>query len=229
MVKKSENLQQAIAYEFSNLDLAQQALTHRSARRSHNERLEFLGDSLLGFIIAEALFDLHPEASEGELSRMRASLVNKASLAAIARELKLGDFLQLGMGELNSGGQQRDSILADSVEALIAAIYLDGGMQACKAFVLSINKHKLSTEATNSRQKDCKTRLQELLQAQGRSLPVYEVVEVTGAAHEHVFHVRCKLGFLRSEAIGTASSKRAAEQQAAEKILNSIKLSIGEP
>ncbi len=228
MVKKLENLQQALAYEFSNLDLAQQALTHRSAHKSHNERLEFLGDSLLGFIIAEALFDLHPEASEGELSRMRAGLVNKVSLASIARDLKLGDFLLLGQGELNSGGHKRDSILADSVEALIAAIYLDGGMQACKAFVISTNKNNLSPEETTTKQKDCKTRLQELLQAQGRGLPVYEVVEVSGAAHEQFFHVRCKLDFLRSEAIGTGYSKRAAEQQAAQKILNSIEHFVGE-
>ncbi len=228
MVKKLEKLQQSLAYQFSNLDLAQQALTHRSASKSHNERFEFLGDSLLGFIIAEALFDLYPEASEGELSRMRASLVNKASLAAIGRELQLGELLQLGAGELKSGGMERDSILADTVEALIAAIYLDGGLEACKQFVKTINARNLSTEEGSAKQKDCKTRLQELLQAQGRALPNYEVVEVSGAAHEQVFHVSCSLEFLQKKAVGIGSSKRLAEQQAAEKMLDSIEESIGE-
>lgn len=222
MVKKLDTLEQTLAYQFSNPELAKLALTHRSANAEHNERLEFLGDSLLGFIVADLLFELNPGASEGELSRMRSSLVNKTALAAIARKLELGKFLQLGTGERNSGGKDRDSILADTVEALIAAIYLDGGMAPCKVFVIAINGSKLATKSGVTKQKDAKTRLQELLQAQGRKLPDYEVVEVAGAAHEQVFHVSCKLESLNIQAQGSGSSKREAEQAAAEKILDSI-------
>ncbi len=140
MVKKLDKLQQTLAYQFSDPALARLALTHRSASASHNERLEFLGDSLLGFIIAEILHEQNADASEGELSRMRASLVSKPALAAVARKLGIGEFLRLGSGEMNSGGSDRDSILADTVEALIAAIYLDGGMKPCKAFVISMHE-----------------------------------------------------------------------------------------
>jgi ribonuclease III len=222
MVKKLESLEQSLAYQFSNPDLAQLALTHRSANAVHNERLEFLGDSLLGFIVAETLFRLNPHASEGELSRMRSALVKKSALAAIARALNLGDYIQLGSGELNSGGDDRDSILADTVEALIAAIYLDGGIDACTAFVNKISEAKLVQQASATKQKDAKTRLQELLQAQGRPLPKYKVVEISGAAHEQVFHVSCKLESLGAEAAGSGSSKREAEQKAASKILQEL-------
>jgi ribonuclease III len=225
MVNKLDKLQQTLAYQFSNPKLAQLALTHRSATASHNERLEFLGDSLLGFIIAEVLYELHPEATEGELSRMRASMVKKSALAKIARNLQLGDYLQLGSGELNSGGSERDSILADSVEALIAAIFLDGGMQACKSFVKSINASMLSTKAVRGKQKDAKTQLQEFLQAQGAALPDYEVLEIGGVAHDQVFHVSCKLESRGQSAKGSGSSKREAEQQAAQKLLDAIKAS----
>lgn len=223
MVKKLQNLQQSLDYQFSNPDLAQLALTHRSANARHNERLEFLGDSLLGFIVAETLFSLNPEASEGELSRMRSALVNKHALAAAARSLGLGDYLLLGSGEANSGGGDRDSILADALEALIAAIYLDGGMDACAAFVKKISESKLGLEETAATErKDAKTRLQEFLQARGKNLPRYEIVEITGAAHEQVFHVSCKLLSFDTEAAGTGSSKREAEQQAAEKIMDAL-------
>lgn len=223
MVKKLANLQQSLAYQFSNPDLAQLALTHRSANAEHNERLEFLGDSLLGFIVAETLFAMNPQASEGELSRMRSALVNKNALAAAARSLGIGDHLLLGSGESNSGGNDRDSILADTVEALIAAIYLDGGMDACTAFVKKISESKLAQEeAAATEQKDAKTRLQEFLQARGKKLPKYEVVEITGAAHEQVFHVSCVLQSLGAAATGTGSSKREAEQQAAMKIMDAL-------
>lgn len=223
MVKKLANLQQSLAYQFSNPDLAQLALTHRSANAEHNERLEFLGDSLLGFIVAETLFTMNPQASEGELSRMRSALVNKNALAAAARSLGIGDHLLLGSGETNSGGSDRDSILADTVEALIAAIYLDGGMDACAAFVKKISESKLALkEAAATEQKDAKTRLQEFLQARGKKLPQYEVVEITGAAHEQVFHVSCVLESLDAAATGTGSSKREAEQQAAMKIMDAL-------
>lgn len=222
MVKKLANLQESLSYKFSDPNLAQLALTHRSANASHNERLEFLGDSLLGFITAELLFENNPDATEGELSRMRASLVNKSALAAVARKLNLGEFLLLGSGEKNSGGSDRDSILADAVEALIAAIYLDGGMKPCKAFVVEMSGNKLAKGVAAAKRKDAKTRLQELLQARGESLPNYEVVEIAGAAHEQVFHVSCSLDSMRIDAVGTGPSKRLAEQQAAQKILDSI-------
>ena len=228
MVNKLENLQQSLAYQFSDPDLAQLALTHRSANAAHNERLEFLGDSLLGFIVAETLFTLNPQASEGELSRMRAALVNKKALAAAARSLGIGEYLQLGTGEATSGGSDRDSILADSVEALIAAIYLDGGIDPCTTFVKKISESKLAIDAAATEQKDAKTRLQEFLQAQGKSLPKYDVVKISGAAHEQVFHIRCSLASLGAEAAGSGSSKREAEQAAAKKILDSIEASTNQ-
>jgi ribonuclease-3 len=222
MVNKLENLQQSLAYQFSNPDLAQLALTHRSANAAHNERLEFLGDSLLGFIVAETLFTLNPQASEGELSRMRSALVNKNALAAAARSLGIGEYLQLGTGEAKSGGSDRDSILADAVEALIAAIYLDGGIDPCTTFVKKISESKLAIDAVAIEKKDAKTRLQEFLQAQGKSLPKYEVVKISGAAHEQVFHVSCRLEPLGTESEGSGTSKREAEQQAATKILDAM-------
>ena len=222
MVNKLANLQQSLAYQFSNPELAQLALTHRSANAAHNERLEFLGDSLLGFIVAETLFTLNPQASEGELSRMRSALVNKNALACAARNLGIGDYLQLGTGEANSGGSDRDSILADTVEALIAAIYLDGGLGACTTFVKKISESKLAIDAAATEQKDAKTRLQEFLQAQGKSLPEYQVVEISGPAHEQLFHISCSLKSLGTEATGSGSSKREAEQAAAKKILEAI-------
>lgn len=222
MVKKLEKLQQRLGYEFSNPELARLALTHRSSNATHNERLEFLGDSLLGFVVAEMLHNEHRDATEGELSRMRASLVSKPALASVARRLDLGPHLLLSSGELNSGGADRDSILADAVEALIAAIYLDGGMTPCRAFVISMNKSKLSRGVKKAKQKDAKTRLQEFSQARGWALPKYKVLTTTGAAHEQVFHVSCSLEAMGIDAEGAGSSKREAQQQAAEKILQTI-------
>lgn len=222
MTDKLDRLQHKLDYQFSNPELARQALTHRSANKLNNERLEFLGDSLLGFIIAQALYEIHPQSTEGELSRMRASMVNKSALAEIAREMELGDFLLLGSGELKSGGMNRDSILADSVEALIAAIYLDGGMQVCSQIVRNLNEKNLNSHTGHRKQKDCKTRLQELMQARGRELPEYEITEVSGAAHQQVFHVSCKIDILNDAQMGSGGSKRDAEQQAAQKILEAL-------
>lgn len=222
MVNKLENLQQSLAYQFSNPELAQLALTHRSANGVHNERLEFIGDALLGFIVAEMLFTLNPQATEGELSRMRSALVNKNALAAAARSLEIGEYLQLGTGEANSGGSDRDSILADTVEALIAAIYLDGGIDACTTFVKKISESTLAIDTATTERKDAKTRLQEFLQAQGKKLPKYEVVEITGAAHEQVFHVSCRLESFGTESAGSGTSKREAQQHAAMQILDEI-------
>ena len=222
MVNKLENLQQSLAYQFSNPELAQLALTHRSANAVHNERLEFIGDALLGFIVAEMLFTLNPQATEGELSRMRSALVNKNALAAAARSLEIGEYLQLGTGEANSGGSDRDSILADTVEALIAAIYLDGGIDSCTTFVKKISESTLAIDTATTERKDAKTRLQEFLQAQGKKLPKYEVVEITGAAHEQVFHVSCRLESFGTESAGSGTSKREAQQHAAMQILDEI-------
>ncbi|GJM12441.1 MAG: ribonuclease 3 [Pseudohongiella sp.] len=228
MVKKLENLQQSLAYQFSNPELARLALTHRSANAAHNERLEFLGDSLLGFIVAKMLYARNPEASEGDLSRMRAALVNKNALAAAAREIGLGEHILLGTGEANSGGRDRDSILADAVEALIAAIFMDGGMKPCEAFVRKISERKLAQDTSKTKRKDAKTRLQEFLHARGSSLPSYEVVKTSGVAHAQVFHVGCRVESLGAEALGSGSSKREAEQAAAKKILDEIEAKSGE-
>lgn len=217
-----EKLQKHLNYQFSNQELALRALTHRSANRQNNERLEFLGDSLLGFIVAETLFEIYPQAQEGELSRMRSSLVNKEVLAEFARELELGDCLQLGLGELNSGGKHRDSILADAVEAIIAAIYLDGGIEACKHFVRNWSEARLASQVSNQQQKDNKTRLQELMQAAGLPLPRYEVVEVTGVAHQQMFQVSCRVTSLPDAQFGGGRSKRIAEQEAAQKVLDQL-------
>jgi ribonuclease-3 len=172
-----DKLQQLLNHKFSDPDLARLALTHRSANKLNNERLEFLGDSLLGYIVAEILFEVFPQASEGELSRLRAMLVNKTTLAEIAREINLKNFIQLGSGEKKSGGDNRDSILADAVEALIAAIYLDGGINSCRSLIKDWIADRIATESVVEQQKDAKTKLQEMMQAQGLSLPVYSVLE----------------------------------------------------
>ncbi len=198
------------------------ALTHRSANKLNNERLEFLGDSLLGFIIAESLCLINVDASEGELSRMRSSIVNKDSLAQIARTLQLGDFVCLGAGEAKTGGRERDSILADAVEAVIAAIYLDGGMGDCKKVVEHWNSDKLSTEDPKQGQKDYKTRLQELMQSRGAVLPSYFTIGTSGEAHQQTFLVECRAEGLGQPQQGSGRSKRVAEQSAAEKALTAL-------
>lgn len=220
MLTNLDKLQQNLNYCFSDTELAQRALTHRSADKLNNERLEFLGDSLLGFVVAEILFESYPQATEGELSRMRASMVNKDSLAAIARDIELGDYMKLGAGEIKSGGKHRDSILADGVEAIIAAIYLDGGIHACKDFIRSWSIEKFTAQDTAQDQKDFKTRLQELMQARGKALPAYTVVEISGEAHQQTFLVECAIGQLTDPQQGSGRSKRTAEQSAAQKILD---------
>ncbi|MBT6058091.1 MAG: ribonuclease III [Gammaproteobacteria bacterium] len=219
MANELDKLQDNLNYQFSDLGLLELALTHRSAEKNHNERLEFLGDSLLGFIVSDSLYQQHPSATEGELSRMRSSIVNNASLAAIAREMRLGDHLRLGSGESKSGGNERDSILADSVEALIASVYLDAGISAFIKFVNNWFAAALQTgndlEQKLQQQKDSKTRLQELMQSKSLPLPHYEVTEVNGAAHEQIFKVSCQITSLNTLQQGSGSSKREAEQEAA--------------
>jgi ribonuclease-3 len=199
--------------------LIEQALTHRSAGPLNNERLEFLGDALLGLIIAEALLERFPRASEGELSRRRATLVNKEALAGVARGLRLGDYLRLGSGELRTGGHARDSILADAFEALLGAIYLDQDFATARQVVLSVFDEPLSDGANRDAGKDPKTRLQEWLQARQLGLPDYEVIDIHGEQHAQRFSVRCRLAGDSREAVGDGSSRRRAEQQAAETML----------
>ncbi|HEY4293281.1 ribonuclease III [Luteibacter sp.] len=208
-------------HSFRNPDLANLALTHRSAGKPNNERLEFLGDALLGATVAELLYEAHPNASEGELSRLRAQLVNGQALAVIARELELGDVLKLGPGELKSGGFRRDSILADAFEALVAAVYLDDGYDACRQVVRRLFTPRVAEIKRSS--KDAKTRLQEWLQGRGMALPVYELTGSYGDDHAKVFDVSCSIDEpepIRVE--GRAGSRRAAEQDAAEAILRRL-------
>lgn len=208
-------------YRFRDPALAQLALTHRSVGKPNNERLEFLGDALLGAIVAEMLYEAHPKASEGELSRLRAQLVNGQALAVVARELALGDGLKLGPGELKSGGFRRDSILADAFEAMVAAVYRDGGFDACRQFVRGLFAERIIALRRSS--KDAKTRLQEWLQAKGLPLPHYELVASHGEDHAKTFDVSCSIGEpLAFIAEAHGGSRRAAEQDAAEAVLNRL-------
>ncbi len=214
-----ERLCRSIGYEFGNPGLADTALTHRSAGSCNNERLEFLGDAILGFVIADYLFVQFPEAAEGELSRLRAGLVKGDSLAQIARQLELGKFLNLGPGELRSGGHSRGSILADAAEALFAAIYLDGGYESARKIILALFDEKLSGLTKKSQQKDPKTRLQEVLQAKKLPLPVYTIVSITGEQHDQCFTVSCEVADLDLGTEGRGTSRRKAEQDAASQFL----------
>jgi len=215
-----ERLSRDIGHQFSDLALADQALTHRSAGSKNNERLEFLGDAILGFVIADELYQHLELADEGQLSRLRAGLVNGESLARIARGIDLGAYLLLGPGELRSGGQSRDSILADALEALFAAVYLDAGYEAAHATVLRLFNGHITELSLDSQQKDPKTRLQEYLQARHLGLPAYEVIEVSGEPHDQIFEVRCTITDLDMDAIGTGGSRRKAEQAAASVLLD---------
>lgn len=207
-----------LGYRFADEALLQLALTHRSAGRPHNERLEFLGDALVNLVVAEMLFDARPRADEGELSRLRAQLVSEPALAARARELHLGDELKLGSGELKSGGFRRDSILADAFEALVAAIYRDGGYSACRDWLHGVFATPLADAGPP--QKDPKTRLQEWLQGHGWPLPHYELLAERGEEHVPWFDVVCVIEQPRAGRFdGGGASRRAAEQMAAEAAL----------
>jgi ribonuclease-3 len=202
-----------------SLALVEQALTHRSAGPVNNERLEFLGDALLGFVIAEALLQRFPEASEGDLTRRRASLVNREALARIARTLALGDYLRLDAGALRTGGHARDSVLSDGLEALIGAVYLDQGFATAKRTILSVFAEAMADTSKREARKDPKTRLQEWLQARRRDLPEYGVTAVTGEQHAQRFEVCCRLPDDGLSCVGTGSSRRRAEQHSAETML----------
>jgi len=204
-----------IPYRFEDGRLLEQALTHRSTGPGHYERLEFLGDSLLSMVIAEQLFLERPHATEGELSRLRSRLVRDVTLARMARELSLGDHLRLGAGELKSGGFLRESILADVVEAIIGAIYLDGGFQAARGVIRTLFADRLADLPDADSLKDPKTRLQELLQGRGHALPSYEVIGESGADHAKRFEVECRAEDLVEPVRAEAGSRRKAEQAAA--------------
>lgn len=218
----AQRLQRLIGYRFHDEDLLRLALTHRSASANHNERLEFLGDSVLGYLVSDILYARHPRADEGRLTRMRAQLVKRETLAATASNLVLGDYLVLGTGELRSGGQSRDSTLADALEALIAAVYLDGGLGAARDLIVRLLAERLDDIEPSSERKDAKTRLQEYLQARRQSLPEYQVVKVFGEQHEQTFVVACALPDLGRLTEGIGGSRRKAEQAAAESMLHAV-------
>lgn len=207
-------------HRFRDPSLLERALTHRSAATAHNERLEFLGDALVGALVAEALYTRWPKAAEGELTRARAELVRESSLALLARNLELGSRILLGPGELKSGGHRRDSILADALEALVAAIYLDAGFETCRDVVLPWFAEAIDAlPPPHKLGKDAKTRLQEWLQARQRPLPVYSLLSESGEEHAKTFLAECALGDPPLRREGEGGSRRAAEQQAAEAVL----------
>ena len=212
-------LEQRLGHRFRAPELLDQALTHRSAGGAHNERLEFLGDGILNFVVAAALYELRPEAPEGELSRLRASLVNGPSLAELARALELGACLRLGGGEMKSGGERRDSILADTLEALLGAVYLDAGFDTARRVVLALYRERLRRLPDSEQLKDPKTRLQEALQGIGRPLPEYTVLAESGEPHQRSFRVQCRVVDSGACTEGEARSRRRAEQRAAERML----------
>lgn len=221
MIRSPDRLQQQLGYTFADATLLAQALTHRSAGSRNNERLEFLGDAVLGSVIAGELFHRFPNASEGRLSRLRASLVRRESLADIARNLELGHYLELGPGERKSGGHRRDSIMSDALEAIFGAIYLDSDFVACRRCILDLFGKRLDGLSEAVVLKDPKTRLQEYLQARHMPLPEYAVIEVSGEAHAQHFRVTCRVAE-RDPVTGTGGSRRQAEQDAAAQVLENL-------
>jgi ribonuclease-3 len=222
-------VERSFGYVFRNAALCDAALTHRSAGGGHNERLEFLGDSILNCSVARLLYDAHPEADEGELSRLRASLVSGDTLARIAGELGLGEHLRLGGGELKSGGFRRASILADALEAMLGAIFLDSGFEAAAATVRRLIESRMSDLPSAALLKDPKTRLQELLQGRGLALPVYTLTAVAGDAHDQSFTISCEVPVLELAAVGEGASRRRAEQLAAARLLDLLPSELRKP
>jgi len=211
-----------LGYEFKDSSYLKQALTHRSAAALNNERLEFLGDSILGFVIASELYNRFNCQTEGKLSRLRAFLVKGEMLADIALEINLGDYLNLGQGELKSGGFRRASILADTLEAVFAAIYLDGGIESAKKAILHLYSSRLEDPSLQDSLKDAKTQLQEYLQANKYPLPEYELTAVEGEEHDQVFHVQCTVPALKVNSTGHGNTRRKAEQEAAKRMFKQI-------
>ena len=219
MIKNPEILAGRLGLSFADPSLFVMALTHRSVGARNNERLEYLGDSVLGFVIAQKLYELFPEAGEGALSRLRASLVNQNSLAELARLHNIGDYLILGSGELKSGGFRRDSILSDALEAIMGALLKDQGIAVCQQWILHLFTDKLVALRADDWTKDPKTRLQELMQASRKPLPVYELVGMSGADHAQTFEVQCSVAVTADTCHGVGISRKKAEQAAAENML----------
>ena len=211
-----------IDYRFRDPGLLRQALTHKSRGPAHYERLEFLGDSVLNLVVATRLYERHPGAPEGDLSRMRARIVRGRTLAEIAEGIGLGRHVILGVGEMRSGGQRRSSILADAFEAVLGAIYLDGGFGACRDVILALCNPRIDGLPAAGELKDAKTRLQEWLQGRGRPLPVYVLVGEEGAEHAKRFHVECRLQDGEGSVIASGASRRRAEQEAAARVLEGL-------
>ncbi|NIH41260.1 MAG: ribonuclease III [Buchnera aphidicola (Periphyllus aceris)] len=220
----TKKVQKILGYVYNKKELLKQALTHRSSSIHHNERLEFLGDSILSFVIANALYKFFPNVNEGDMSRMRATLVRGNTLAKIACEFDLGEYLKLGQGELKSGGFKRESILANTIEAIIGSIYLDSDIYTIEKLILKWYKKRLKEISPGNAQKDSKTRLQEYLQSKHLPLPNYIVVKVYGEAHNQLFTIKCEILNISEKLIGIGSSRRKAEQNAAQYAL--IKLGI---
>ncbi len=218
----TDRLCKRFSYEFHDPNLLKRALTHRSATAVHNERLEFLGDAVLNLVISEALFRAREQATEGDLSRLRASLVKRETLASLAKDLDIGEYLLLGSGELKSGGFRRESTLADGLEAVIGAIYLDGGFDACRAAVLHVFRERFDNLPGDENIKDPKTRLQERLQAEQLPLPDYRIVESWGEPHARTFRVECSLVNPPRRCRATGSSRRRAEQAAAQSLITQL-------
>jgi len=212
-------------HEFSDLSLLTLALTHRSRGSKNYERLEFLGDSILGFVVADWLYSHYPQLAEGKLSRMRSSLVRKEALAIVARNLSLSEYLILGEGELKSGGFNRESILSDAVESIIGALYLDAGFDIASDFIHHNFKELFKGTSSQTSFKDAKSRLQEAMQKQAYSLPLYRIVETTGEQHDQEFTIECLLRELKISNTATAGSRRRAEQAAAEQVLSEFQQS----
>ncbi|PLA74985.1 ribonuclease III [Hydrogenovibrio sp. SC-1] len=217
---KLQRLSKGLGYEYQDIEHLKKALTHRSMGAKNNERLEFLGDSLVNFIIADVLYHQFNNISEGDLSRIRAFLVKGETLAKIGKEYSLSDFLMLGPGELKSGGYRRASIIADTVEAIIASVYEDGGLDACRQLVLRLYAERLQKLDPAMVGKDPKTRLQEVLQSNREALPEYTVISVNGPAHAQEFTVSCYVETLNRKFEAIATNRRKAEQLAAEEALS---------
>lgn len=217
-----KQLQDRLKYQFNNQDLLKTALTHRSAGINNNERLEFLGDAILGCAIAEVLFEKVEHADEGKLSRMRSALVKKESLAQIGKALDIGSIMELGAGEVRSGGRKRDSIIADAVEAIIAAVFLDSNIEQAKQLIARLYGDRLKSLDPERQFKDPKTQLQELLQRHKHPLPQYDVIKISGDQHDQEFEVSCSVEKLSLKISGKGGSRRKAEQAAAEAMLKRI-------
>lgn len=222
MIDRYRKLLIEVEYQFSDTSLLSQALTHRSASKNHNERLEFLGDAVLGLVIAQRVYEKFPNLPEGKLTRMRSNLVKGETLAKVARELDLGVLIKLGPGEMKSGGRRRDSILADSVEALLGAIYIDAGLDAVTKSIDKLFENRIKALDPNEQIKDNKTQLQELLQGKQLDLPEYDVTDIQGKDHAQTFTVICKVSAFNIQQTGVGKSRRIAEQEAAKLILENL-------